>query len=423
MLIHGDRVRGLLGPPRAHPVVLLAHPGQAGRRVEQRLHDHREELLDVALKGDEVPLGAEELPRLGVPLGGAGKRHLGVHGVHLRLAAKGQRRARAVKLDTKRVVLDAPDLDAAHVLVHRRARGVGRAARQLPEALLVALAPEVVGVQTVQVVEPRDGVLALHAEAHARAHVGAVVKRRALGVIKGQVARLEGVLALVAKERARGGAAAHAQERVDGEGLRAVAGLVHGRGQRWRRPRMRLLGRGRALVDIVGPLRVEPLRRPRAPLRLLVAAGLKGVVVAQPLGHEALLGQLGFERVLAGPDDPRLVGQQVTHHPDRGEARRRRQLEPDRDVAVREDAVCVLPPGLVGHADLRADRHDEAHHLRGQRRHQRPRHVHARGRRIVARLSKAELAERPFHARVARRQHVAHTLHVNNTLLFTNLND
>ena len=53
--------------------------------VEQRRHDHREEVLHVALEGDRGAARAEELPRLGVPLGGVGHGHLGVDGVHLRL--------------------------------------------------------------------------------------------------------------------------------------------------------------------------------------------------------------------------------------------------------------------------------------------------------------------------------------------------
>ena len=98
------------------------------------------------IEGDQVPLGAEELPRLGIPLGGVGHGNLGVDGKHVGLAPKRQPRARAVKLDAEGVVLDAPDLDAADVLVHRRVHGVRRAARQLPGALLVAAAAKVVRV-------------------------------------------------------------------------------------------------------------------------------------------------------------------------------------------------------------------------------------------------------------------------------------
>ena len=98
---------------------------------------------------------------------------------------------------------DLTDRDFMRRVIHFRGE-TGNFYASVPFQYEIALAPEVVGMQAVQIVEPRDGVLALVDKAHARAHV--FVKGGALGVVKGQVEGLElalGRLLDVAKEERR----------------------------------------------------------------------------------------------------------------------------------------------------------------------------------------------------------------------------
>ena len=67
-------------------------------------------------------------------------------------------------------------------------------------------------VQLVQVVEPRDGVAGLSAEAHARAHERAAVEGRALLVREAEAQRLERVVRLL-QPSCRQGKLFHSEKR------------------------------------------------------------------------------------------------------------------------------------------------------------------------------------------------------------------